>query len=647
MKKTEYLKLVNDLNNHCYKYYVQSSPEISDEEYDKQYQVLKEAEKNNPDLLVSYSPTQRIGSPIKSGLPTQERQIKMMSLDNAFTLQDFEAFSSKLYDEELAVELKLDGAGLELIYVFGRLTTALSRGNGTSGEVITHVAKAIKTIPLYIPELDDIELIEIRGEVIMPYTVVQEYKKQHPEKETISPRNLASGALRLLDPKQIAERKLTFIPHSVGSFPEGFITSFKDFNTKCKAWKFQTVSTQICSSNVGVANLYNRFIGYRSKLPFAADGLVIKVNDFSRHEVYGETVKYPKWAIAWKFPAEEKETILRDIVPQTGRTGVVTPVAIFDPIELSGAIVSKATLHNYDEIKRKDIRIGDTIIVSRSGDVIPKVIRVLPEKRTHYAKKVIPPELCPDCNQPLIKQKTYINCKNYKCKGKVIARMIHFASRNAMDIKGFGDSMAEFFYSQDITTLSEIMNIERSSLPEGLLYDNLIDSIEKAKHNVEPSRLLFGLGIYGVGEVQAELIIKQLFTQDLGLRDLLTNRGTVYKLTEVDGIGDVTLNNINNFLNKESLVNDAVAVYESIKSWKLPEKSESNKFAGQTFVITGTLSKPRKEIEKYIKDNQGKVSGSVSKKTSCLIVGTNPGNDKVQAAKLHNVKTITEGELYG
>lgn len=651
MRRTEYLALVDELNKYCYQYYVLSDPEITDEAYDEKYNQLKKLEEAYPQLIVGYSPTQRIGSPVESNIPKRSRDIKMMSLDNVFTEDEFKEFTTSFLnnDEDVfAVELKLDGASLELEYVYGHLTTALTRGDGKTGEVVTHAAKAIRSVPLYIHSLSEIDRIEIRGEVLMPYSVAEEYKKEHPEKEVISPRNIASGSLRLLDPKVVSERKLVFIPHSLGYYPDNFFTDFVGFNRWCKSAGFMMITTQLCKTPTQVIELYNKFVSYRSKLPFAADGLVIKLNNFSRHSLYGETSKFPKWSIAWKFPAEEKQTILKAVEWQIGRTGVCSPVANFTPVELSGAMVSKATLHNMNEITRKDIRIGDTIVVSRSGDVIPKVIKSLPELRTHYSSLIKPPDNCPECGESLIKEKTYIVCKNYGCKAKIIGRMIHFASRGAMDISGLGEAMAEYLYTTEgVHDLSGIMNLTLTDpKSKGLLFDNLLNAIEASKHTVDQAKLLYALGIFGVGEVQAEQIVNFLANKYADIYLLFNTSSIVDSLIEIDGFGEATVNNIRNFINNKHLLFDALNVLDSIKSWKEVKRKTSNILADKIFVITGNLSKPRKMVEDLIKDYGGKVTSSVSKKTTYLVVGSDPGNEKLSGAKKCNTPILNEAELF-
>ena len=650
MRRTEYLKIIDELNRYSRLYYEKDISEISDEEYDRKYEYLKTIEAKYPELKVDYSPTQRVGSPITSLGDRKTRTKKMASLDNAFTFDDFQAFTSTLFDNELAVELKLDGASLELVYIYGELVEALTRGDGMTGEVVTHAARAIRSVPLHIEDWTAIERVEIRGEVVMPFTAVEDYRKKHPEKEIISPRNLASGGLRLLDPKRVAERRLVFIPHSLGVCSEPIADDFVEFNKKCKALGFRTVTTQLCRSPQEVETLYNRFVQYRSKMPFAADGIVIKVNAFNRQDFYGETIKYPKWAIAWKFPAEEKETILRSVEFQVGRSGVVTPVAIFDKVVLSGAVVTNATLHNFKDIKRKDIQIGDTIVVTRSGDVIPKVLRSLPEKRTYYSKLITPPEVCPICNTILKEEKAYLICTNYACEAQIIGRILHFASRNAMDIRGLGDSMAEFLHTKGyVKKLSDIyaLDFDKIIAEEGKpqIFQNLKDSIEKSREEVDFGKLLYGLGIRGVGEVQAQEITKFLASKHVNLTGLFSDIELCSFLTEIDGIGTITAEAIKAYVITPELSSEALNIIEAQYSFKEIKAVCSNKLKDLTFVITGGLKIPRKNMEYLIKEHGGRVTTSVSKKTSYLIVGEEPGNDKLTGAKKNNIPQISEEQL--
>lgn len=651
MIKVSYTELVAILNYHSKKYYVDSSPEISDEEYDGLYQMLLEYEKEHPDKIHPASPSQRVGHPITSGdIVKYEHIVKMASLDNAFTTDDFQKFTDTILNEEYAVELKFDGASLELEYVYGHLVAASTRGDGKTGELVTHAAKAIKSIPLYIEELKSVHKIQIRGEVIMPYEAAEEYKAKNPEKQVISPRNIAAGSLRLLDPKEIADRKLVFIPHSLGYFPENYLHSFKEFNQKCKRWGFRRITTQVVQTAQEVVNLYNRFLEYRKKLPFAADGIVVKVNNFQRHEIYGETVKFPKWAIAWKFPSEEKQVVLKAVECQVGRSGVITPVAVFDPVELSGVMVTNATLHNYGDIQRKDIRMGDTIVVTRSGDVIPKVLRSVPENRTGAEELINPPEKCPDCGHPLHIGRTYVTCINTECRGQVIQRFSHFGSRGAMNINGFGEAQAVIMYDTlGIRSLSQLMKFDFRAYAETVTqkktYTKLADEFDRIKAHTDPVRLLYGFGITGIGEVQAEEIVKYLQANKRNLTEFCTDPKLREQLTEVAGIGQLTLAGIEKYIGNVSVRKDILDVI-SLCNIKFPEISGGTDILkGKTFVITGTLTVPRKEMEQLIKANGGKISGSVSKKTTYLLAGENAGNDKTEAAKKNNVEVISEEKI--
>lgn len=652
MIPVNYVELVNICNYHSKKYYIDSYPEISDEDYDSLYRKLTEYEAEHPNEILSYSPTQRVGSPVRSSdIVKRDKDVKMLSLDNAFTPEDLTNFTDKLINEEYAVELKLDGASLELEYIYGTLTEATTRGDGSVGEVVTHAAKAIKSIPVWIPELRTVHKLQIRGEVVMPYKAAEEYKQKHPEKETISPRNIASGSLGLLDPKEVATRQLLFIPHSLGYYPKDIFHSFKHFNVSLRQWGFRTITTKVLRSTDDIISLYNRFTDYRKKLPFAADGIVIKVNDFSRHSVYGETKKAPKWAIAWKFPSEEGEVILRQVVWQVGRTGVITPVAVFDPVELSGVMVENATLHNWEDIQRKDIMLNDTIVVTRSGDVIPKVLKSVTDKRTVYAEMVQPPGECPECGTPTEKTKAAILCRNPECRAQVIQRIVHFGSRDALDIKGLGESMAAFLYDElAVKTLKGIIDFDFAAYAETTTkkktFNNLGVAIQKVMEDTSPSKLLYSFGIPHIGNVQAEEIINFLETKDFGLRDLVTSGKVQAGLGNIAGIGHVTANTFRKFMENKSFQEDILHVIDSVKCFKKPKTAESNTLNGFSFVITGTLSKPRGIIEDYIKLKGGKITSSVSKKTLYLVAGENYSQEKIAVAKKYNVQVITEDELY-
>lgn len=655
MMPFSYPEMVNLLNYNAKKYYVDDTPEITDEAYDTIYQRVVAYEKEHPEEILPYSPTQRIGHPIlSSDLKKQSREIVMGSLENAFTDADVVAFLNTIYmPDSIAFEFKMDGVGLELVYVYGHLTVALTRGDGKTGEVVTHTAKVIPSIPLYIKELENVDLIEIRGEVVMPYTSVEEYKKNNPDKEVVSPRNIAAGALRQLDPRIAADRKLLFIPHSLGKYPEDLILSFYAFNRLCKKWGFRVITTKVFKDIKDIKNLYEKIREARNKLPFAIDGVVLKVNELPRHSVYGSTAKCPRWAVAWKFPSEEKQVILKDVIVDVGRTGVITPVAVFDSVELSSVMVTNATLHNYDDIKKKDICIGDTITVTRSGDVIPKVTGVIKEKRPSDAKLILMPEKCPSCGEPITKTKAAAYCVNSTCRGQAIQRIVHFASRGAMNIQGLGQATAEFCYDElGLTTLYDLVSYNFDQYAKATsrekTYSNLQQAIDHSLDNASSSEVLFALGLPRIGKAQADEIVSFLHSKGKHLADMFKNTEVILSLQEIQGIGEQTVNAVVKYLGNQKILLDILQVLNVCKlndSGKVGALT-STILQDKTFVITGTLSLPREDVAAYIKSHGGKATTSVSKKTSYLIVGESPGNDKVTKANAYKIPQITENDLY-
>lgn len=658
--KQEIEKLVKELNYHCYRYYVLDSPVISDEEYDKLYFKLKELEEKYHYILPD-SPTQRVGAPPLDKFEKVKHTEPMLSLDNAFSHDDVREFDRRIKrllgidkDIEYTVEPKYDGLAIELTYQNGLLYKASTRGDGYEGEDVTQNIKTIKSVPLRIESVKKIpEIIDIRGEVYMD---IDEFERLNKEREKngepvfANPRNAAAGSVRQLDPNITASRKLHLACYGIGAVKGIDFKTQQEFINWLKEARFPIpVIVKTVKSIDNVISSIKEIEEKRNTFTFETDGAVIKVNDFSLQKALGIKTREPRWAIAYKFPAHQGTTKIKDIQGSVGRTGVITPFAIFEPVKIGGVTVSRSTLHNWDEIERKDIRIGDTVIVERAGDVIPHVIGVIKEKRTGKEKKVPVPDKCPVCGSKAVREKgeVAVRCIGISCPAQVQEKIIHFASRPAMDIEGLGEKNVELLYSKgliktfiDIYKLKkeDIINLPRFAEKSA---QNLIDAIEKSK-NTTLSRFLFALGILHVGEYASKLLAKNFEK----LEDLFYVKPE--KILKIKQIGEKIAHSVSNFFNDPENIN----TLKTLKSLGLnitnpdfiSKHKEHRPLEGITFVITGTLPKPRNEIEELIESLGGHASSSVSKNTNYVIVGEEPGS-KLQKAQKLGVKTISYDEF--
>jgi len=657
--KHEIERLVKELNYHCYRYYVLDSPVISDEEYDRLYRHLKELEDRYGYVLPD-SPTQRVGAPPLDRFEKVRHKEPMLSLDNAFSKEEVVEFDQRVkrflkrrQDLEYTVEPKYDGLAIELTYVGGVLHRASTRGDGYEGEDVTQNIKTIKAVPLRL-EGDDIpEEIDIRGEV---YMHVDEFERLNKEREVkgeplfANPRNAAAGSVRQLDPSITASRKLHLACYGIG-YVKG-----KEFSSQ---WEFikwlESVRVPI-PRIVRLANRIDEVIKAieeieekRSAFPFETDGAVIKVNDFRLQEALGVKTREPRWAVAYKFPAHQGTTRIKEIIPSVGRVGTITPVAILEPVRIGGVTVSRSTLHNWDEIERKDIRVGDTVIVERAGDVIPHVIKVIKEKRTGKERRFPPPQRCPVCGSEVIREEGGVayRCIGLNCPAQVQERIRHYASRGAMDIEGLGEKNVELLYSNGlIKHFIDLYKIKKDDLLELPRFadrsaQNLIDAIERSKKTTL-ARFLYALGILHVGEYAAKLLARNFKR----LEDLY--KVEPERITRIRQMGEKIAKSVSRFFNDP----ENLRTLETLKSLGLrisnPDyaghREEKLPLEGLTFVITGTLPMPRKEVEGLIERMGGHASGSVSKKTDYLIVGEEPGS-KLRKAEALGVKRISYEEF--
>ncbi len=651
--------LVADLNEHAYRYYVLSQPTISDAEYDRRFRELESLEAQYPAERLSDSPTARVGGAPLPGFRSVTHRLPMLSLNNAMNegeVADFNDQVERFLEKEgilerpieYTVELKFDGVATSLIYRDALLTEALTRGDGYEGEDITANVKTIKAVPLKLRGEGAPSLLEIRGEVLFFKDEFERFNAGRiaaGEEPFANPRNAAAGSLRQLDSTITARRPLTFFAYGFGaveggSLPEthaaliehaaglGFRTS--PFFKRCR----------------GVSELieaYREAGAARATLPFEVDGIVMKVNSVALQERLGFRQRSPRWAIAAKFPPVEENTQLLDIVIQVGRTGALTPVAVLKPVTVGGVVVSRATLHNEDEIRRKGLMIGDTVVVRRQGDVIPAVVANVPSARSGMEREFVFPSVCPECATPIARPpgEVVARCPNPRCPAQIGQRILHFASRNGADIRGLGDKMVELLLAHDlIASVADIYALTTArlaALPRmgDLSSQNLVEAVEKSR--VLPlNKFVFALGIRHVGERTALALARHTRS----IEKFLTL--TEAELLQVEEIGPETAAAVGEFLRND----EEVAMVRRLLSYgftlRAPEAAVSEDLAGKTFVVTGTLaSMSRKDAEVAIQARAGKVTGSVSKNTSFVVAGSEPGS-KLEKARSLGVPVLDE-----
>jgi DNA ligase (NAD+) len=653
-------KLVKDLNYHSYRYYVLDSPIISDEEYDRLYLHLKELE-DKYHYVPPDSPTQRVGAPPLDKFEKVKHTEPMLSLDNGFSFDDLVEFDRRIkrllkYDEEVeyTVEPKYDGLAMELTYRGGLLYKASTRGDGYEGEDVTRNIMTIKSVPIRIRETHEVpEFIDIRGEVYMD---IEEFEKLNRERERngeplfANPRNAAAGSVRQLDSSITAGRKLHLACYGIGAVKGLEFGSQWDFVKWLEKAGFPVPAVIRKERGVRkVIDIIRELEEKRNSLPFETDGAVIKVNDFKLQKLLGMKTREPRWAIAYKFAAHQGTTRILDIQGSVGRTGVITPFAVFEPVGIGGVTVSRSTLHNWDEMERKDIRIGDTVVVERAGDVIPHVISVIKEKRTGKEKPFPMPQRCPVCGSRAIREEgeVAVRCIGLNCPAQVRERIIHFASRAAMDIEGLGEKNVELLYSRGlISHFADIYKLEKEDLLNLPRFaeksaQNLTGAIEKSKHTTL-ARFLYALGILHVGEYASKLLAKNF-------RELQSlYRVKPEKIMEIKQMGEKIASSISIFFNDEKNIETLNTLMELGIEISNPDhtagKMEAKAIEGLTFVITGTLPKPRKEVENLIELHGGHVTSAISASTGYLVVGENPGS-KLRKAQALKVKTISYEEL--
>ncbi len=652
-------ELIELINEHNYQYYVLDNPNISDSDYDKLFQELLNIENNYPELLTSNSPSQRVGAEPSEAFKQIKHTTAMLSLGNAFYEDDLIAFNKRICDEldlvdiEYTAEPKFDGLAVTIHYENGNLKLAATRGDGYTGEDVTHNIKTINTIPLTISLKDLPSQFEVRGEVFMlknDFLLLNKSQSEKGEKTFANPRNAAAGTLRQLDPSVAVKRPLRFYAYNIFSSTTQITNSQAESFEILKKYKIPTTQhIKVIKGVEGMMSYYKEINDLRPSLPFDIDGVVYKVNLFKHQDNLGFVSRAPRWAIAHKFPAEEAHTELLGIDVQVGRTGSITPVARLKPVQVAGVTVMNATLHNEDELRRKDIHIGDHVVVRRAGDVVPEVVRVISEKRPQDAKKFEMPNICPSCNSILVKDKdeAVLRCVNgISCPAQKKQGLMHFVSRKAMNIDGLGEKIIDQLMDSNLLNQTsdfyrlkkeQLLSLERFAEKSA---DNLIKSIENSK-NTSMARFIYALGIRNVGEATANDLANHFGNLNR------IKQASLDQLIEVRDIGPTVAESIFKYFNSSESVNEIEQLVSLGIHWqdiKL-DLNKNRELEGQVFVLTGTLpTLKRDEAKALIMNAGGKVSGSVSKNTDYVVAGDEAGS-KLEAAKKLNITIIDESKL--
>ena len=642
-------QLRNELNYHSHKYYVEDSPEIEDYEYDMLQRELAAIEKEYPELITPDSPTQRVGGSAEGMFEPVVHAVPLESLQDAFGIEEVRAFDSRIKamfpDAEYVVEPKIDGLSVALEYENGVFVRGSTRGDGNVGEDVTANLRTVNSIPLRLKK--DVT-IEVRGEVYMPKAVfasLVEEQEQNGEKAFKNPRNAAAGSLRQKNPKITASRSLDIFVFNIQRYEGTEITGHKQSIDFLKSLGFKTIPFYNKFNSIdGVVSELERIGILRPTLPFDIDGAVIKTDSFAQRAEIGSTAKFPRWALAFKYPPEEKETTVVDIEVAVGRTGVLTPTAVFEPVLLAGSTVSRATLHNQDFIDEKDIRLGDRVVIRKAGDIIPEVIKVV--SHAENSVKFSLPSVCPSCSAAVIREEgeAAVRCVNPECPAQLLRNLIHFCSRDAMDIEGMGDAVLEKLVSNGLLSRpSEIYTLKKEDFMtlEGFKdksSENLVAAIENSKKN-DLANLVFALGIRHVGQKAGKLL-----AEHFGSMEKIMN-ADIAQLTEIEGFGGIMAKSVADFfaLEQSRREIEALSAY-GVNMLSLKEKID-NRFEGKVFVLTGTLpTYSRNEASEIIEKFGGKTASSVSKKTSYVLAGEEAGSKLVKAQSL-GVTIIDEEEF--
>ena len=648
-----------EIEHHNRLYYGEDRPEITDAEYDLLFRELLTLEEQYPDLASASSPSRRVGSAPLEKFAQLEHRIPMLSLENAFTEAEIAEFDERLKrflgmsaerEIEYICEPKMDGLAVELVYEDGSFSVGSTRGDGFTGEDITRNLKTVRSIPLRLDATPPPRLFEVRGEVYLPLAPFQRLnaeREEAGEPPFANPRNAAAGSLRQLDSRITARRPLSIFCYAPGMVEGMEFTSQSHFLSTLAAWGLPVNPLIRTVSGVrGIIDFYRGMAEQRDALPYEIDGVVVKVDSFALQRELGEKSRSPRWSVAIKFPPRQAVTVVEDIVPQVGRTGVVTPVAHLRPVEVSGVMVSRATLHNWDEMEKKDIRIGDTVVVERAGDVIPAVVRVMTEKRTGAERSLPIPACCPECGSEVVKipDEVAVRCMGLSCPAQIRESIIHFASRRAMDIEGLGDRFIEQLLRlklvrnvADLYTLTQddFMQFERMG---DKLAENLLTAIAASKKR-ELSRFIFALGIRHVGEHTAKLLAASFGSiQNLA-------KATEEELLAIREVGPQVALSIRTFFHNRDNMEVVERLLAAGVTPSVTEKKVGGRFTGKTFVFTGALTRFTRDAAKEMVENEGgHAAGSVSKKTDYVVAGEEAGS-KLEKARQLGVKVLTEEEF--
>ncbi len=658
--KDEIENLMHEIEKHDEAYYVQDAPTVTDAEYDVLFRKLQKLEAEHPELASPLSPTKRVGGKALEQFKKSKHGVPMLSLANALTEEEFTAFDERVHrfieiEEsrklEYFAELKFDGLSINLVYEHGILTRAATRGDGEVGEDVTENIKTIRSIPMKLHTEHPPEKIEIRGEIVLPvrdFLRLNQNQINKGEKTFANPRNAAAGSLRQLDSKITASRPLTGFFYGVGEVV-GFELpkTISEFENQLKAWGLPVGQwRKVCHGAKEVIEFYKEIESLRETLPFEIDGVVVKLNAFSLQQTAGFIARSPRSMIAFKYPPQKSVTLIEDIQVQVGRTGALTPVAIVSPVNVSGVIVKRATLHNQDEINRKDIRIGDHVVIQRAGDVIPEVVEVLKDKRRGDERRFFIPDTCPVCGSPAVRPEgeAVARCSGKNCIAKLKERIKHFAQKDAINIEGLGDKIVDQLVDAGLVKhLSDLFKLSYDDVLslEGFAEKSahkLLNAIESAR-TPELYRFIYGLGIRHIGETSAKLL-----AQHFKSFKKLVNANTD-DLLLVDGIGDEMAKSITHSFEGKEYIDELENLLEFVTPIEPKASGESQVFAGKTFVLTGTLpTLTRSEAEKMIEDRGGKTSSSVSKKTDFVLAGAEAGS-KLEKAQALGVRVISEEEF--
>lgn len=645
-----------EIRRHDVLYYVDNSPQITDQQYDALFSQLKQLEADHPDLITPDSPTQRVSEQPVAGFETVAHAVAMLSIDNTYNEEELREFDKRVSkgletdDYDYAVEPKIDGLAISLRYENGHLTQAATRGDGSRGDDVTSNIRTIRAIPLTLDCRHIPDVLEIRGEVYMPKAAFDELnaaKIEAGEPEFANPRNAAAGSLKLLDARITAERKLAFFAYSLGQVSTQLANTHYDALDKMKDFGLPVNTVQKANDIDEVITICHDWQLRKDRLGYQVDGMVIKVNRYDQQDILGTTGRAPKWCIAYKFPAEQAETILESITVQVGKNGTLTPVANLKPVKLAGTTVKRATLHNFDQLTRLDARCGDTVIIEKAGEIIPQVVDVVIKQRDLFESKPFEiPTHCPACGGDVQKDENgvYLRCVNPNCIAQLKERLEYFVGKGQMDIDKLGPALIEQLVDKklvktfaDIYTLrfDQLVQLERMADKSAA---NVMDSIEASK--TRPLwRLIAALGIRNVGGQSA-----QILAEAFGALDKLM-AASAEELTAIDQIGPVMAESIYDYLHDQTnikVINDMLAAGVTPAP---PKQKASNVLEGMTIVVTGTLKQfTRQQIEQMIKDHGGKTASSVSKKTSLLVAGENAGS-KLDKANQLGIQVITEAEF--